>query len=248
MDKNGFKEGVARSISQACVYGMEAHKTLMQVHGHIPKMPWNVLVQRWTTGMLTSSMTSGIVFGTYFSVYNRLDGHIMAGTIASVATSVIKIPISNGMRLMQSGGARSLCSATRKIVRCHSWKGLYTGYPLSIMEDIIEFDLRARIYRALKTVPKPWWCEWEHANAISGFAYGAISGAVASGVTTPFDTIRSHLAVNAGNLSKSHHAIDIARGIIQHAGVHGLYRGVAMRVMSNTVKSALFFTVFELLP
>lgn len=240
---NGIKEGIARCCSQACIFGIDAHKTLLQVHGYIPKLPHHVILHRWTVGMLTSSLTSGLVFGTYFSVYNRLHDHIMAGTVASLATSVIKIPISNCMRVMQSGGARNIIRAGKKIVRRHTWRGLYTGYFLSLVEDIIEFDLRTRIYKAIKST---WNSE---KNPGVGFANGAISGAVVAGLTTPFDTVRSKLITQTtASCGSFGYSMRLAHMMYVQHGITGLYRGVGMRVLSNAIKSALFFSIFELLP
>lgn len=240
----GMREGVAKCISQACVYSLESKKTLLQVHGRIPKLPLQMVWHRWLNGIITSSITSGLVFGTYFTVYNGANGHMMAGTTAALASSVLKVPISNGMRLMQSGRARTIVHAGRKIVKAHSWKGLYSGYRISLIEDIVEFDLRTRMYRNLRGMdPHP-----DVGSAIKGLFYGALSGAVTAGITTPFDTIKAHVAQEAANPSKTVSAWRIAHQILQNRGVGGLFSGVQYRVASNMVKSALFFTVFELMP
>ena len=240
---NGIKEGIARCCSQACIFGIEARKTLIQVHGYVPKLPPNVVLHRWTTGILTSCLTSGLVFGTYFAVYNRISEHFLAGTIASITTSVIKLPISNGMRLMQMGGARSLLHACRKIAKVHTWKGLYAGYWLSLIEDIIEFDMRTRMYRALKPEDAPACSQqW------NGFIRGGLVGAIASGTTTPFDTLRSKLLTRSAGKNELLHTMQISQALFASEGIKGLYRGVGMRMLSNAIKSATFFMIFESLP
>lgn len=242
MDKkeNGLREGMARALTQACIYGMEAKKTLLQVHGKIPKFPPKVIFQRWTNGMLTSTVTSGIVFGTYFSVYNPIQHHWYAGTAAALTTSIIKIPISNGMRLMQSGCVNNIFAAGRKIITAHTWKGLYTGYGLSLLEDIIELDLRARIYRAIRKEK-----DFDMKIGIYG---GAVSGSVAACITTPFDTLRAHMAVNASKQRIMLNTMQLTRKIVKDHGVAGLYRGAGMRMLSNAVKGALFYSIYEMLP
>lgn len=242
--QSGIREGVAKCVSQACVYSLESKKTLLQVHGKLPDIPLQVMWQRWANGILTSSLTSGIVFGTYFCVYNNLSDHIFAGPVAALATSVIKVPISNGMRLMQSGNARNLVHATKKIVQAHKVKGLYSGYRISLLEDVVEFDLRARLYKALRMMdPQP-----EIHSAMKGLIGGAISGAVTAGITTPFDTIKAHIAQDAAKPSTNVCAVRVARALWKNEGIPGFFRGVEYRVASNMVKSALFFTVYELLP
>lgn len=241
---NGTREGLAKCISQACVYSLESKKTLMQVRGRLPKLPIHLMWYRWATGIMTSSITSGIVFGSYFTVYNGLEGQAIAGPVAALATSAIKVPLSNGMRLMQSGRARNLVHASRKIVKAHTVKGLYGGYRLSLIEDIIEFDMRARMYKALRNCdPFP-----DISSAMKGLFWGALSGAVTAGITTPFDTLKSHIAQQTANPFTQVSAVRVARSLWKNHGIAGFYRGVEYRVASNMVKSALFFTIYELLP
>lgn len=243
--RGGIREGVAKCVSQACVYGLEAKKTFLQVNGCLPtNMPPCLVWQRMITGVLTSSITSGVVFGTYFTVYNHMNGHMLAGATAALATSVIKVPISNGMRVMQSGRARNLVHATRKIVKAHNVAGLYSGYRVSLLEDVVEFDLRARLYQGMRTMdPLPGI-----STAIKGFLGGAVSGAITAGITTPFDCVKAHIAQDAAKVSGNVSAIRAANRIWCEHGIPGFFRGVEYRVASNMVKSALFFTVFELLP
>jgi hypothetical protein len=239
--RGGAREGIAKSVSQACVYGIEAKKTILQVSGSASaKVPFHRLIQ----GMVTSSLTSGLVFGTYFTVYNPMQEHMLAGTAAALATSVIKVPISNGMRVMQSGRARNLVDASRKIVRAHKVRGLYSGYRVSLVEDIVEFDLRARLYRVLRQAdPLPGL-----PIATKGCLWGCVAGAVTSAITTPFDCIKSHIAQEAAKPMRDTRALKIAHNIFHQHGVPGFFRGADYRIASNMVKSALFFTVYELLP
>lgn len=242
---NGLREGVARCMSQACVYGLEARKTLLQVYGRVPKTSVSILCNQWIPGMLTSSLTAGCVFGTYFSVYNQLSPAWYAGTVSAVATSFVKIPISNGMRVMQAGAARNLVGACRRIVKLQSWRGLYTGYGVSLMEDIIEFDMRTRMYNHMTGVMrKNHWND----TLFRGVGLGALSGSIVAGITTPFDTIRAHMAVDAAKSDKTCHPMKIARHIVKTRGWTGLYKGMPMRVTANALKSAIYFTIFELIP
>lgn len=85
-------------------------------------------------------------------------------------------------------------------------------------------------------------------SAMKGLIGGAISGAVTAGITTPFDTIKAHIAQDAAKPSTNVCAVRVARALWKNEGIPGFFRGVEYRVASNMVKSALFFTVYELLP
>lgn len=232
-NNNGFKEGIARSISQTVVYNIDKRKTLIQLYGkHIPQQ----IHKHMISDLLTSSFSAGFVFTTYFSIYNNLIHHsnqylsLFAGTIASVITSITKIPIGNSMRILQSGTCPNILSAATSLYTKNGIKGLYKGYTLSLVEDIIEMDLRMRIYNNLSKLNK-------NNNLMIQSSIGACSGAIASGITTPFDTIRARMIFCAAASNNN---------IIFKQNISNLYQGVLYRSTSNAVKSAAFFLFYEI--
>ena len=242
--KDGLREGIARGMSQACVYCYEAQKTMLQVYGTVPKMPPVQFIQVMSRGLVESVITSGVVFGSYFSVYNHMGmANPFAGPIATLATSIIKTPISNSMRILQAGLAPNLVQATTKIIKAKSVGGLYSGYRTSIVEDMIEIDLRVRTYKILRETLAT------HTNVSPSLALGigALSGMVTAWITTPFDTIRAHMAVDATSQTKNIGPIAQATKLIKKGGVRQLYNGATIRAVSNGVKSALFYMFFEML-
>ncbi len=250
--KDGWVEGVARGLSQACVFCIDAKKTIGQVYGKkAPKIDWVQLISK---GMATSMVTSGMVFGAYYQVYNSIGPeNLWAGPCAALTTSIIKIPISNCMRLMQSGMATSPLHAAKTIYQAQRIRGLYAGYVVSLAEDIVEYDTRTRLYMKLKdtTTNSTALLDTEETRTIAtvkGALLGSLAGVITSWATTPFDTIRTHLAVEAKqqtNHNKPAHKIVVR--IVKKQGIHGLYRGAVLRATSNAVKSAMFFMFVEAL-
>lgn len=182
--------------------------------------------------MLISAVSSGVVFGLYFTTYNQIGiENPLAGPISSLVTSFVKIPISNSIRLVQVNKAGNMLRAARKIVRTQGVKGLYKGYGLSLVEDMIEFDMRARLYNTLRMED----------NVSANLAFGAFVGMLSSYVTTPFDTIRANMSVHR---KTTMHAI---HDIYKKNGVTGFYKGATFRMYSNGIKYGMFFMFFELL-
>lgn len=225
----GITEGIARGLSQACVYAVEARKSVVQVYG---KQPLRMDPCKVFLTMLQSAASSGVVFGMYFSTYNAIGmSNPLAGPLSSIATSMLKLPISNCMRMIQVDKASNLVNATRKIVRTRGVRGLYNGYTLSLIEDMIETDMRTRLYVGLK----------QENNLALNVGLGAISGMIAAYITSPFDLVRANMSVH--NMT----CTQIVQDIWKKDGVLGLYRGGSLRMCSNGVKYALFFMFFELL-
>lgn len=226
----GVYEGMARGISQACVYAIEARKSVVQTYGNtVCQFPHP---QRMARHMIESAVSSGVIFGFYFTTYNHIGmSNPLAGPISSLATSLLKIPISNGMRMIQVNKADNLLGATKKIVRMQGIRGLYNGYTLSLIEDMIEFDMRTRMYSAVKTED----------NLPLNVMIGALAGMLAAYVTTPFDTVRANMTVFGKG------AVQTIHTIYKNEGLLGFYKGGGLRTCSNGLKYSLFFMFFEIL-
>lgn len=241
--RTGIREGVAKCISQACVYSLDTRKTIIQTNTMVKAVAKGTAVRQWLVGMLTSSCSAGLVFGTYFTVYHGMKGDMLAGPAATLVTSFLKVPLSNIMRLTQAGQVRNMRCAFCTIVKARTWKGLYSGYKISIVEDLIEFELRSRLYESLRNrQPQP-----NVSPALQGMLWGAVSGAVTAGLTTPLDTIKAHLAMEATNPA-TRNAVAVTHALWRSAGLAGFMRGIQYRLASNMTKNALFFCITELIP
>lgn len=243
--RSGVREGVARSLSQSLVYGLEVHKTRLQLTGRGLNRSLHPLSISLLSGMSTSSLTAGFVFFTYYSIFNRLHhaGNPCAGIVASFITSLVKLPIGNSMRLMQSG-AKGATNVFRSAKQLYAQNGLYKGYGVSLLEDTIEMDLKTRIYSYNKAST--------HRSPGPGKIYGAVlngalAGAISSGMTTPFDTVRAHMCYNVGERSLHIGPLRTVAHLCKTHGAKSLFRGIHVRVATNAIKSASFFALFELL-
>lgn len=244
--KDGLREGIARGLSQACVYCFEAHKTALQLYGRVPNAPAKQVLEMLAKGMVQSASTSTIVFGSYFTVYHTIGAqNIWAGPCSAFVTSFIKIPISNSMRLMQAGLANSVLDAGRKIVRAKKVRGLYSGYGASLLEDIIEFDMRARMYSMLRNKITNNGNSKDTVHPQLGMLLGGFVGMMAAWVTTPFDTVRAHIAVDAASKGRKRCVLRTTQALWSQGGVPAFYRGATIRALSNAIKSALFYMFFE---
>lgn len=231
----GLREGLARGASQACVYMIEARKTAAQVGMGIQR-GFPALLR----GMLESALTSGFVFGMYFSTYHSVASinALIANPVATFATSLVKIPLSNAMRFQHIGRASNVVAATKTILKTQGVRGLYNGYTLSIIEDMIEFDLRIRLYEYLKSALAHSATNYIP-ESISGVACGAAAGMVASYATSPIDVVRAHMSI------KSRSTVQSVGEIFNNGGAAAFYRGARLRMLSNGTKYALFFFLYE---
>ena len=243
---NGKDEGIAKAISQVVVYSLDKRKVLMQLNAHTgrSRLPWKTQARNWTTGVTSSALLSGMVFLSYFSIYNTListHAYSIASPLASFLTSFIKVPVGNGMRMLQCGAARNFIHATR----IAKLPGLYSGYSTALVEDIIEMDVRNRLYTCFRGRCRNHDSYRDVSVNLSNIGVGMGSCAVAAGITTPFDVIRAHMAHPKTLIRLG--PVQTASALVRDHGYLVLYRGVALRITSNAIKSMVFFIVYEIL-
>jgi hypothetical protein len=235
----GLAEGIARALSQAAVYYIDSRKTIEQVFdapGIMCAARSNLSnIAYLTGGAFWSSLSAGVAFYTYFSLYHTapVPDHFK-GMYAAFFSSFVKIPMSNCMRIVQSGLLSRPCmlKAGRHILRVRGGPiGLYNGFFWNFIEDAIEIDLRVRIFNALTTCGTPVTIA------------GVLAGSLTALVTHPLDTIKARGAIlgpgrQIAQNQSTHHMNFIAQ-------TFALYRGAPMRALSNGVKGALFFTILD---
>jgi hypothetical protein len=245
---NGWKEGVARTMSQACTYMMDVQKSLIQIHGKQTHIPFSHIIHAFQKGVLQSSLTAGCVYGAYFHIYKSCNDQPYANALATFVTSLLKIPISNSMRLIQltPHETTNLISAGRKIIKNQGVRGLYNGYGLSFIEDFIEMELRDRLFQWVEL-----WCIQQKLPIRQheiGFIGGAIAGASVAFLTTPFDTLRCHLAYQSGTITQQKvNVLYTISTLLSQQGCQSFYRGANIRATSTGIRMALFYMFMKVL-
>jgi hypothetical protein len=240
---SGWQEGLARGVSQALTYAIEIQKTVEQVYGRGPQWTPGQWASNVGRGIWQSSLTAGFVYHAYFTIYNALYPSPWAGAVAAFATSVVKVPIGNCMRVLQATNAPTILHIGANIVRKRGPAALYSGYVLSLIEDIIEMDVRMRIYYAFMGPPDAAQ-DKASPSPVTGLIVGSLAGSVAAAITTPFDTMRSQLAFMNNNGQRMT-SVQVLGHICKKNGPWALYRGAHLRATSIGLKAALYFACLE---
>lgn len=203
-------------------------------------------------GVWGAASGAGIAIGAYFAFYstahNLLTRHtdlspssvaFVAAGSAAFGSSVIKVPIAVCIRNVQAGNYRNALEAAQTILRDHGAKGLYRGWVPSVVEDMPDMAFKFAVYETLRSVHRGFVNRL--ATPQEDFAMGALSGACAAAMTTPFDVIKTRMAVGSMTMRETM-ALTYAEG-----GIKPFFRGVGPRALSNGINSAVFFCFFEAL-
>ncbi|KAK8940693.1 hypothetical protein KSP39_PZI010396 [Platanthera zijinensis] len=142
----------------------------------------------------------------------------------------------------------------RKIMKADGIRGFYRGFGLSAMtygpsnavwwatygssQNII-WNLLGRNSEREESVPSVWKLVFVQATG------GVISGAMASCVTTPLDTIKTRLQVM--DIKQRQATRQIVKNLIVEDGWKGLYRGLGPRFVSTSAWGSSLIVAYEYL-
>lgn len=164
-----------------------------------------------------------------------------AGALQVVATNPMEI-VKLRMQVQSKDTPPELRRTARQIVQMLGFRGLYSYMGVTLIRDVPFSAIFFPAYANLSTI---FAGEGNTPQFHHILAAGAASGALAAGLVTPADVIKTRLQVEGADLLYSG-IVDCARKTYIEGGVKALYKGALARM---TVQAPLFgitLTAFEL--
>ncbi|KAK3372755.1 mitochondrial carrier domain-containing protein [Lasiosphaeria ovina] len=198
-------------------------------------------------------------------------GHMLAASLGEVAACAVRVPtevVKQRAQAGQHGGSSG--TALRAILALRAtpaglagvWRELYRGWGITMMREVPFTVLQFPLWEALKA----WGGERrertgrgllgdvyvsrhgggggggrEEVGAAESALYGSLAGAVAAGVTTPLDVLKTRVM-----LSTQHESLaTIVRTIVRDHGVRPFFAGIGPRVMWISIGGAIFLGSYQ---
>jgi solute carrier family 25 (mitochondrial S-adenosylmethionine transporter), member 26 len=189
--------------------------------------------------------------------------HMLASSLGEVAACTIRVPTEVVKQRAQAGffSGSSLLAFQDILAFRHQRNGyrtvareLYRGGGITILREIPFTILQFSLWEYLKSS----YSQYEHAKykreeglvtAAESAIFGSVAGAMAAGVTTPLDVLKTRTM-----LQRRNHGETTARGvqviklfaqIKREEGVRGLFRGFGPRVAWISVGGAIFLGTYQ---
>ncbi|KXZ54883.1 hypothetical protein GPECTOR_4g955 [Gonium pectorale] len=210
-------------------------------------------------GVLGAAGGAGIIIGAFFAFYStskqllreRTDlpeGTVafIAGAVAAVGSSVVKVPIAVCIRSVQAGVYPNVFVAARSVVARAGPRGLFTGFLPTLLEDVPDMAVKFAVYETLRAVHMRLH-HMERPSTLEDLLMGGVAGSAAAAATTPLDVVKTRMMCAA---SERPTVLQAVRGVIADSSSGGpaaFFRGVGPRALSNGLNSAIFYCWFELL-
>jgi solute carrier family 25 S-adenosylmethionine transporter 26 len=188
------------------------------------------------------------------SAKQRLLIHGLAAACGNTISSAVFVPKEVIKQQLQIQESSSLGSVVTKLLHERGIGGLYVGYQATLMRNIPSAIMRFVLYEELKrkwTFPTTTTTSRSQQQeqdsfplppSVRVFAAGAVAGALASGIMTPVDVLKTRLATGTCPLGVKNCFLHT----LNEAGWKGLYAGAGSRMMWSGAFSAIGFGTFEL--
>lgn len=140
---------------------------------------------------------------------------------------------------------RSVTSAFGNIYKNEGYKGLFSGLSATLLRDAPFSGLYFMLYsQSKKYLPEDKVIDSVPALLVPSinFCRGIIAGLLASVITQPADTAKTHMQLNPAKYNSLYQTVQC---ILETEGIQGLFRGMLPRCLRRTLMSALSWTVFE---
>lgn len=181
--------------------------------------------------------------------------HMAAASLGEVAACAVRVPtevVKQRAQAGQHGG--SSAGALRAILGQYGalgpagvWRELYRGWGITVMREVPFTVIQFPLWEALKG-----WGRRRKQGARGKAAtvevgagesalYGSVSGAIAAGITTPLDVLKTRVM-----LSKERESVlTVLRDLFANHGVRPFFAGIGPRVMWISAGGAIFLGSYQ---
>ncbi|KAI2611387.1 mitochondrial carrier [Hypoxylon fragiforme] len=180
--------------------------------------------------------------------------HMAAASLGEVAACAVRVPTEVVKQRAQAGlhggssaGAlTAILSQYGRIGVAGVWRELYRGWGITVMREVPFTVIQFPLWEALKG----WGRRRRQIGSGSGGGdvgagesalYGSVSGAVAAGITTPLDVLKTRVM-----LSKEREKVfTVLTDLLKNHGVRPFFAGIGPRIMWISAGGAIFLGSYQ---
>lgn len=183
----------------------------------------------------------------WMGVWSEPIEHMVAASVGEVAACAVRVPTEVVKQRAQAKQQQSSRAALRFILGQRRdigvvgvWRELYRGWGITIMREVPFTVIQFPLWEALK--------EWrrrktgnEGVTAVESGVFGSVAGAVAAGVTTPLDVLKTRLMLAR---ERERAGVLLVR-ILRESGPRVFFAGMGPRVLWISAGGAVFLGSYQ---
>nr|ADD38430.1 S-adenosylmethionine mitochondrial carrier protein [Lepeophtheirus salmonis] len=171
--------------------------------------------------------------------------HAIAASAGEVTACLVRVPVEIIKQRRQAfqnvEPSLSSTSIVKKILHSKGFLGLYRGYFTTVSREV-----------PFSIIQFPLWEYFKHKYALNfnaeaspgvSASFGAVSGGIAAGLTTPLDVAKTRIMLSDDPSTKR--TLVVLRDIFVVNGFRGLFAGIVPRTMWMSIGGFIFFGAYE---
>ena len=175
---------------------------------------------------------------------------MLAASLGEVAACAVRVPTEVVKQRAQAKQHPSSLTALTSILKqrsthgiWHVWRELYRGWAITVVREVPFTVIQFPLWEGMKK----WARQRRQDNsstdvtATESALFGAISGAVAAGLTTPLDVLKTRMMLAKQRESM----LDITRTMIRNEGSKVFFSGIGPRTMWISIGGAVFLGSYQ---
>jgi solute carrier family 25 S-adenosylmethionine transporter 26 len=173
--------------------------------------------------------------------------HMVAASLGEVAACAVRVPTEVIKQRAQARQFPSSMSALSSILSQRSiigipgvWRELYRGWSITIFREVPFTVIQFPLWEALKTYRKTATNKDTISGIESGLA-GSAAGAVAAGITTPLDVLKTRMMLAREKTGM----LTLLRQILKDNGPRAFFAGIGPRIMWISIGGAIFLGSYQ---
>jgi solute carrier family 25 S-adenosylmethionine transporter 26 len=249
------------------LFPLDTLKTRLQSSaGFFPSGGFTGIYRGVGSALVGSAPGAAFFFCTYETVKSLSDehlfgrgsawGHMLAGSAGEVAACSVRVPTEVVKQRAQAGlhGGRSL-AALKAILRTEGvgrmWRELYRGWGITVFREVPFTVIQFPIWEALKS----WGRERrdlskgvtssdgriEDVPALESAIYGSLAGAIAAGLTTPLDVLKTRVMLAEKRVGMG----SLCGRMLREEGWRPFFAGLAPRTMWISIGGFIFLGSYQ---
>lgn len=120
------------------------------------------------------------------------------------------------------------------------WKEMYRGWSITIMREVPFTVIQFPLWEGLKSWRRAQKSSSE-ISALESALFGSVSGAIAAGVTTPLDVLKTRLMLSREKVG----ALEMVNWILKDSGPRAFFAGIGPRIFWISAGGSIFLGTYQ---
>lgn len=182
--------------------------------------------------------------------YGEAGAHMLAASLGEIAACAVRVPTEVVKSRAQAKQHPSSLSALMHILGqrrshgfAHVWRELYRGWSITVMREVPFTIIQFPLWESMKKwslqqrqPPRP-----TEVTAAESAVYGAVSGAIAAGLTTPLDVLKTRMMLS----TTRQNVFALTSSIWRSEGGKVFFSGLAPRTTWISIGGAVFLGSYQ---